>query len=212
MNAWSLFDPTGGINGGLAGGLPVNSIPTSTGGSNNHSQAFLPSGAAATNSANSNHLDNELIHLSQLMQSLAMHCHKLALEKMCGSRVADGGKGGVREDVSGASDMQPAPPTESGVTESSSTDLAGDGDGISPAKSRQTPRMGLGATSNKTSANSLSKFKGRVFAFYILIQNIYIIALADIGVLGVHRFRHKADSKMQGEKSNSVSYLMLSRY
>ncbi|VUZ41720.1 unnamed protein product, partial [Hymenolepis diminuta] len=153
MHAWNLFDPTGGINSGSSG-IPVSSAPKE---SSSHPQAFLSSSTAATNS---NHLDNELIHLSQLMQSLAMHCHKLALEKMCGTR----GEGVKEADVSaistGTSDMPPAPPTESGVTESSSTDLVGDGDGISPVKARQTPRMGLGATSNKTSsANSLSKFK-----------------------------------------------------
>lgn len=89
---------------------------------------------------------------------------------MCGTR----GEGVKEEDVSaistGTSDMPPAPPTESGVTESSSTDLVGDGDGISPVKARQTPRMGLGATSNKTSsANSLSKFKGEI-TLYDVIQ------------------------------------------
>ncbi|KAM3188184.1 hypothetical protein ACTXT7_000848 [Hymenolepis weldensis] len=154
MHAWNLFDPTSGINSGSSG-IPVSSAPT---GSSSHPQAFLPSSTAATNS---NHLDNELIHLSQLMQSLAMHCHKLALEKMCGTRGEGVKEEGVSAISAGTSDMPPAPPTESGVTESSSTDLVGDGDSISPVKARQTPRMGLGATSNKTSsANSLSKFKG----------------------------------------------------
>lgn len=167
MNAWNLLDPTCGVSMISSGG-GTNGVAVTTAAEGSTSQAFL---SASTSSQN---LDSELIHLSQLMQSLAMHCHKLAFEKMCGTR-----GGGAKEDASaisgGISDAPPVP-TESGITETSSTDLTGDAGIISPAKARQTPRMGLGATSNPhkaSSTNSISKFKG-IFGIYLYFTSEWI--------------------------------------
>ncbi|KAM7534319.1 hypothetical protein Aperf_G00000114483 [Anoplocephala perfoliata] len=167
MNAWNLFDPTCGASMISSGG-GTNGVPVTTGAGSSTSQAFLPTPASI------HHLDSELIHLSQLMQSLAMHCHKLAFEKMCGAR-GDGAKEGTSAISAGTSDAPPAP-TESGVTETSSTDLAGDAEIASPAKARQTPRMGLGATSNPhkaSSTSSISKFKGSSDASAISGSDFY---------------------------------------
>lgn len=144
MSGWPLFDPTGSSNGG-------NNPPVTTSASATASAVASTAEAAAVaflaSPSNSRLLDNELIQLSQLMQSLAMHCHNLAYVKMCG---------GLQSKEAG--------PELSIDTTSEEVNKAEEGDGssepgkvgerISTGKSRQMPRMGLGATSTSVKASS----------------------------------------------------------
>ncbi|VDK38631.1 unnamed protein product [Taenia asiatica] len=158
MNAWPLFDPTVSNAGSTNHPLP----PTTTAAAVN-TATRLAQAAAATfmaSPANTHLLDNELIHLSQLMQSLAMHCHKLAYVKMCG---------GLQPKRCATATAAEADGSELGVGSALTVEREVSGDGekgtedASANKMRQTPRMGLGATSTShkaSSANGIVRSKG----------------------------------------------------
>lgn len=167
MNAWPLFDPTVSNAGSISQPLP--SATTTTAASTAAAAAAstatgLAQAAAAAflaSPANTHLLDNELIHLSQLMQSLAMHCHKLAYVKMCGGlQTKEGCAAAVAAEADGSELGVGSAPTAK--REASGDGERGSGD-TSPNKARQTPRMGLGATSTShkaSSANGIVRPKG----------------------------------------------------
>ncbi|VDD80384.1 unnamed protein product [Mesocestoides corti] len=115
----------------------MNSVPVSwplmdpNAGNLAQAAAFLASGKSHV-------LDEELIQLSQLMQSLALHCHNLAYVKMCGGLSAEGSLQLPKEGEEGEG--------VGGVVDATN----------SPNKTRQTPRMGLGAASSAHKSSSTS--------------------------------------------------------
>ncbi|CDI97971.1 pdz domain containing protein [Echinococcus multilocularis] len=167
VNAWPLFDPTVSNAGSTNQPLPsttTTTVASSTAAAATGTATGLVQAAAATflaSPTNTHLLDNELIHLSQLMQSLAMHCHKLACVKMCGGLQPKEGCTAVA--------AAEADGPELGVGSVPMAEREGSGDGdrgtedTSPNKARQTPRMGLGATSSShkaSSANGIVRPKG----------------------------------------------------
>ncbi|KAL5966284.1 E3 ubiquitin-protein ligase PDZRN3 [Taenia solium] len=163
MNAWPLFDPTVSNAGSTNHPLPPTTTTTAAAAAAVSTATGLAQAAAATfmaSPANTHLLDNELIHLSQLMQSLAMHCHKLAYVKMCG---------GLQPKGCAAATATEADGSELGVGSALTVEREASDDGEKgtedalPNKMRQTPRMGLGATSTShkaSSANGIVRPKG----------------------------------------------------
>lgn len=99
----------------------------------------LSRAAALLGAANGHFLDMELVHLSNLMQSLVMHYHNLAYAKMCGVKSIDPNGRWASNGSTVA------------TLEEEQQDAGGDGMGQSVStptrQTRQTPRMGLGSTS-----------------------------------------------------------------
>ncbi|KAL5106704.1 E3 ubiquitin-protein ligase PDZRN3-B [Taenia crassiceps] len=161
VNAWPLFDPTvssaGSTNQPLAPITTATVASTAAAAAASTATGLAQAAAAAflASPANTHLLDNELIHLSQLMQSLAMHCHKLAYVKMCGGLQPKEGCAAAAAAEADGSALT--------VEREVSNDSERGTEDTSPNKARQTPRMGLGATSTShkaSSANGIVRSKG----------------------------------------------------